>query len=202
MENLVLKYFILSTVILVVFANENKNKCDLLDKFLPQLDTDGDRVSLRAYADLPDTDIFISWEIFNLRPSKFVNYTASIVPLFDKWDENKLADNLKTTFVFLNQTELVKDQRIESKTNLRRFLMQKDQYTSETHVEYLMPDFIREHIQLPSILECEMMKKDKFQSAVSRVLELSFYYCLPKKPRLKDNSNSFGFIKDKDLTYT
>lgn len=54
---------------------------------------------------------------------------------------------MQTNFVFANQTETIKDDstfiQIESKTNLRRFLKQKDQYFSEIRIEFIMPNFLR-----------------------------------------------------------
>ena len=99
------------------------------------------------YLDLPDPDIFINYDVLSLRPAKFVNYSSYLTPLFDKWDESKLIENMQTNFVFANQTETIKDGstfiKIESKTNLRRFLKQKDQYSSEIRIEFIMPNFLR-----------------------------------------------------------
>ena len=139
-------FFCLSSFILGTKSNETTKETEslrVLDKYIPHLDQFGDRVSLRAYADLPDPDIFINYDVLSLRPAKFVNYSSYIIPLFDKWNENKLIENLNTTFVFCNQTEIIKENQIESKTNLRRFLIQKDQYFSEIRLEYVMPNFLR-----------------------------------------------------------
>jgi hypothetical protein len=135
-------FFILGTNLNEIFSTTTED-LKILDKYMSHLDQFGDRVSLRAYADLPDPDIFINYEVISLRPSKFVNYSSYLTPLFDKWDENKFIENLQTTFVFANQTEIIKENQIETKTNLRRFLTQRDQYFSEVRIEYVMPNFLR-----------------------------------------------------------
>ena len=135
-------FFILGANLNEIFSTASED-LKILDKYMSHLDQFGDRVSLRAYADLPDPDIFINYDVISLRPSKFVNYSSYLTPLFDKWDENKFIENLQTTFVFANQTEIIKENQIETKTNLRRFLTQRDQYFSEVKVEYVMPNFLR-----------------------------------------------------------
>jgi hypothetical protein len=135
-------FFILGTNLNEIISTTTED-LKILDKYMSHLDQFGDRVSLRAYADLPDPDIFINYEVISLRPSKFVNYSSYLTPLFDKWDENKFIENLQTTFVFANQTEIIKENQIETKTNLRRFLTQRDQYFSEVRIEYVMPNFLR-----------------------------------------------------------
>jgi hypothetical protein len=137
-----LSFFILGTNLNEIFSTTTED-LKTLDKYMSHLDQFGDRVSLRAYADLPDPDTFINYEVISLRPSKFVNYSSYLTLLFDKWDENKFIENLQTTFVFANQTEIIKENQIETKTNLRRFLTQRDQYFSEVRIEYVMPNFLR-----------------------------------------------------------
>ena len=52
-------------LILSISLNQVKQEENLkiLDKFLPKLDKFGDRVTLRAYADIPDPDIFINYDV-------------------------------------------------------------------------------------------------------------------------------------------
>ena len=66
-----------------------------------------------------------------------VNYDAEIL------SEENINDYLYSNFLFANQTELVRKQKIESRTTLRRFLKQLDEYLDETTLDMEMPQFLR-----------------------------------------------------------
>ena len=68
--------------------------------------------------------------------------------------EENIKSYLYSNFLFANLTELVRKQKIESKTTLRRFLKQQNEYTDETTLEMQMPQFLRFKIliSLSSIL--------------------------------------------------
>ncbi len=57
--------------------------------------------------------------------------------------EENINSYLYSNFLFANLTELVRKQKIESKTTLRRFLKQQNEYTDETTLEMQMPQFLR-----------------------------------------------------------
>jgi hypothetical protein len=57
--------------------------------------------------------------------------------------EENIKSYLYSNFLFANLTELVRKQKIESKTTLRRFLKQQNEYTDETTLEMQMPQFLR-----------------------------------------------------------
>ena len=69
--------------------------------------------------------------------------------------EENINSYLYSNFLFANLTELVRKQKIESKTTLRRFLKQQNEYTDETTLEMQMPQFLRFKIliSLSSILD-------------------------------------------------
>lgn len=60
------------------------------------------------------------------------------------WSEENIKDYLFSSFLFANLTEVIRNkQTIESRTNIRRFVKQMDQYTDETKFEIEMPQFLR-----------------------------------------------------------
>jgi hypothetical protein len=99
---------------------------------------------LKTYLELPDSDLFINSDVIYSIPAKFLNYSSSIRNVFNDWDENEFISNLTSSFIYANMIESTsKNGFIESKTNLARFLKQKDQYSYETSIYYQMPLFIK-----------------------------------------------------------
>lgn len=68
---------------------------------------------------------------------KDIRHDASI------WNENHVKNYLFSNFLIANLTENVRKQTVESKTNLRRFIKQMDEYTDETKLEIELPQFLR-----------------------------------------------------------
>lgn len=101
--------------------------------------------SLRKYAELPDSDLFLTNDALNLEPSKFVNYSEYLLSLFNGWDENELnRQHAELTLVFGSLDEKVGANRnAQSRPNLRRFLKITDDYPDETTASFRIPKFLR-----------------------------------------------------------
>jgi hypothetical protein len=126
-------------IINVIDSDEEQQK-SLIESILKN----GKQGFLKSYIELPDSDLFINSDIINKVPAKFFNYSSNIRNAFNDWDETEFVTNLTSCFIYANMAESTSKHRfIESKTNLARFLQQKEQYSYETSIHYQMPLFIK-----------------------------------------------------------
>ena len=95
----------------------------------------------RTYIETPDSDLFINADCLGEKPSKFVNYTELIAPLFNNWDERIFIDNLLSSFTYVDKVELINNEEVTKRTNLRSFIKEKKK--NPTSVELLMPGFLK-----------------------------------------------------------
>lgn len=103
----------------------------------------GERLYIRSYIELPEPDTFITLDLSNLRPCKFVNYTDYLGSLFNDWDLDQVAKNLETSLVYGSLWQKIKESKVDSGANLRSFLVQANEYVHETYAQFKMPQFVR-----------------------------------------------------------
>lgn len=101
------------------------------------------RYGIKAYLEVPDTDILLNSQAYHLTACKLINQTLKDTELFNKWSTEEFVKNINSSFVFADMTETVGTKLVESRTNLRRFLASMDQYLYETSVKFTMPSFFR-----------------------------------------------------------
>ena len=112
------------------------------NKFHKKLE-DHSRYGIKAYLEIPDTDILLNSEASHLIAVKLINQTLKDTELFDNWSKKKIMKNINSSFVFADMTEIIGSKIVESRTSLRRFLSSIDQYLYETSVKFSMPSFLR-----------------------------------------------------------
>ena len=137
-------FYVLFCILLNFLSSSSLDfKPNEANNFFEELVNKGQRTSVRVYSETLDPVVFVDLDMFIIRPFKMVSYSSYLTELYNNWEERGFIENLQTSFVFSNMTEIVGGRVVDSKTNLRRFLIQKDQFTSETHIEYVMPLFLR-----------------------------------------------------------
>jgi hypothetical protein len=136
-----LNYFFSLQILLSIIALSNQQNEFSIENILKH----AKQGYVKSYLQLPDADIFINSDVNQQNPAKFYNATDNILSLFNNWDENEFVSNASiTSLIFANMTESTfKNGIIESKTNVARFLQQKDEYSYETSIVYQMPLFIK-----------------------------------------------------------
>lgn len=101
------------------------------------------RRPVRAYMDTPDANLFFN-DAFNLEPCKLVNYSDYLESMYSGWDAKEInKKHPESSLVFGTLEQFIGGKKVEANTNLRRFLNQKDEYTSETKAKFRLPKFIR-----------------------------------------------------------
>ncbi|RNA40987.1 hypothetical protein BpHYR1_044510 [Brachionus plicatilis] len=118
----------------------------------------GEIVKIRGYYESPDTDVFLKNDPYLSRPAKFIDYAESLKIVYDDWNILELKKNTALSVSYGNLTQFIKSDKIQTETNLYKFLSHIDEYASPTITKFDMPIFIREELSLPSILECDYLK--------------------------------------------
>ncbi len=138
--------FIKITLILLCFTIYSycKDEENLIDfnKFYNKLKKHS-KIGIKTYLEVPDPDVLINSDSSRKQPCKLLNQTVHTVHMLDNWNALTISKYLISNFVFAEMTEVINKKPITTKTSLRRFLNQLDQYTYETKLNFGMPDFFQ-----------------------------------------------------------
>lgn len=106
--------------------------------------------SIRKYAELPDSDNFLTDDAYVLSPAKYVNYSDYLLSFYNRWDESELnRQHAKLTLLYGTLNEKIgKNSQVESRPNLRFFLKIRDDYPDVTKASFRIPTFLRYFISL------------------------------------------------------
>lgn len=137
-------YLVLISFLLYLNVIDSSNEQQKESSLIQSIIKNGKQGFLKSYIALPDSDLFINSDVNHQVPAKFFNYSSDIQNVFNDWNENEFISNLTSCFIFANMTESTsKNAFIQSKTNVARFLQQKEQYSYETSIYYEMPLFMK-----------------------------------------------------------
>lgn len=122
-------------IALFYFVKSNQDLSDLIEN--------GEIVKVRGYYESPDSDIFLKNDPLISRPAKFVDYAQSLKSVSNDWNVTELKKNMALSVCYGNLTLFIKDDKIQTETNLYKFLSQIEEYASQTITKFDMPLFIR-----------------------------------------------------------
>jgi hypothetical protein len=101
------------------------------------------KIGIKTYLEVPDADVLINSDSSKNFPCKLLNQSVQDTLLFDSWNEKQLAKHVNSSFVFADMTEVINKNPVQTRTSLRRFLNQLDQYTNEININFEMPTFFK-----------------------------------------------------------
>ena len=139
-----IKLFIFAIILSVINCESKHNEDSLLDfnKYYKKLSKHA-KIGIKTYLEIPDPDVLINQDSSRKYPCKLLNQSEQVVQMFNRWDEKHLANELMSSFLFADMSEVINDEPIQTRTNLRRFLGQLEQYTYETNVFFKINSFLK-----------------------------------------------------------
>ena len=139
-----IKLFIFAITLSVINCDSKPNEDSLLDfnKYYKKLAKHA-KIGIKTYLEIPDPDVLINQDGSKKYPCKLLNQSEQVVQMFNRWDEKGLAHELMSSFLYADMSEVINEEPIQTRTNLRRFLGQLDQYTYETNVYFKMNAFFK-----------------------------------------------------------
>ena len=190
-------FFLIALLILLqlngIHGQENGKEDD--EKFVEQLDFNElsatlAKAQLKEFTNenVPKANEFVNAHLVgaNKQPCLFssVNSSSTFIQSNSMlWTENAYRNELLNLVVYGKLIELVRDERptseqriskLKTKTNLRKFLKQFNEYTSETSMEFPMPIDTRLLLSLPSQLNDPALS-DKFESLVNYLFSFHIF---------------------------
>jgi len=97
----------------------------------------------KLFTEVPDTDVLLNSDGHANTACKFYNQSIKVVEMLDNWNEKNVINNLNTSFMFGDMTEIINQKAVHKRTSLRRFINGMDQYLYETSLKLSMPIFFR-----------------------------------------------------------